>query len=64
MMRAAALGQMGREKEAKTAVGELLKLVPDFTAQGRRLLGRYVKVEDLIDMISEGLRKAGLDDLK
>ncbi|MBT8364845.1 MAG: hypothetical protein KJP23_09075, partial [Deltaproteobacteria bacterium] len=36
MMRAAALSQMGRAPEAKTAVGELLELEPDFVAQGRR----------------------------
>jgi adenylate cyclase len=63
LMRTAALGQMGREREAKTAVGELLELVPDFAAQGRRLICGYVKVDDLVDMIIEGLRKAGLADI-
>ena len=63
-MRAAALGQMGRNGEARKALDELLKLVPDFANSGRRLIGRYVKVDDLIDRIVEGLQKAGLDDLK
>jgi len=62
LMRAASLGQMGREHEAKTALGELLKLEPDFRGQGRRLISRYVKVDDLIDRVMEGLKKAGLDD--
>jgi adenylate cyclase len=64
VMRAAALGQMGRELEARTAVGELLKLAPDFAAQGRRLISHYVKVAHLVDAIIEGMRKAGLDDLE
>jgi len=64
LMRAASLGQMGREDEARNAVGELLKLEPDFRGQGRRLISRYVKVDALIDRIIEGLKKAGLDDLE
>ena len=51
LMRAAAHAQMGREKDARTAVGELLELVPDFATQGRRLIGRYVKVGGLTDRI-------------
>jgi len=64
LMRAAALGQMGRGREARSAVGELLKLAPDFAARGRRLISHYVKVDDLVETLIEGLRKAGLVDLK
>jgi len=64
LMRAAALGQMGREGEARAAVGELLKLEPGFTRGARRLINHYVKVDDLVDKIIVGLQKAGLDDLK
>jgi adenylate cyclase len=60
MMRAAALGQMGKHNDAKFAVEQLLKLRPDFSAHGRWLISRYVKVDALIDSIIEGLRKAGL----
>jgi len=63
MMRAAALGQLDRHSEAKTAVSQLLKLEPDFAARGRRLIGSYLKVNDLIDAVIEGLRKAGMVDL-
>ena len=62
LMRAVSLGQLGRLDEARSAVDELLKLEPDFAGQGRRLISRYVKVDDLIDRIIEGLNKAGLDD--
>jgi len=64
MMRAAALGQLGRQKEAKTAVSQLLKLEPDFATRGRPLISRYVKVDDLVDKIIEGLRKADLADIE
>jgi len=64
MMRAAVLGRLGRQKEAKTALNQLLKLEPDFATRGRSLISRYVKVDDLVDTIIEGLRKAGLADLE
>jgi adenylate cyclase len=64
IMRAAALGRLGRQNEAKTAVGQLLELEPDFATRGRWLISRYVKVGDLVDTIIEGLRKAGLADIE
>ena len=63
VMRAAALGQMGRVDDAGSAIDDLLKLVPDFTDRGRRLIRRYVKVDGMILKIIEGLKKAGLDDI-
>jgi adenylate cyclase len=64
VMRAAALGRLGRHDEAKAAVSQLLELEPDFATRGRWLISRYVKVDDLIDTLIEGLRKAGLADLE
>jgi adenylate cyclase len=64
MMRAAALGRLGRLNEAKAAVSQLRKLAPDFPSRGRSLISRYVKVDDLVNMINEGLRKAGMVDLE
>ncbi len=63
VMRAAALGRLGRQSQAKAAVGQLLKLEPDFVTRGRLLISRYVKVDNLVDGIIDGLRKAGLADL-
>ncbi|MGB5745964.1 MAG: hypothetical protein WBM69_03215, partial [Desulfobacterales bacterium] len=60
VMRAAALGQLGKQKEAKKAISQLLKLEPNFATRGRGMISNYVKVEDLIDKVIEGLRKAGL----
>ena len=39
---------------------ELLALRPDFPERGRLLVRRYVKFEELVDRIAEGLRAAGL----
>lgn len=64
LMRAAVLGQMGKAQEAKTAVDELLELVSDFASRGRKLIGSYVKVDDVIDNVIEGLQKAGLEQIK
>jgi len=64
MMRAAALGQLERQKKAKTALSQLLKLEPNFATRGRGMIGRYVKVDEIIDTIIEGLQKAGLADIK
>ena len=64
LIRAASLYRLGRQNEAKTAVGQLLKLEPEFATRGRRLISNYVKVDDLVDTIIEGLRKAGLADIE
>ncbi len=60
LLRAAALGQLGRLNEAGMALAELLQLRPDFSIYARRLLGYFVKAADLLDDILDGLRKAGL----
>ena len=60
LLRAAALGQLGREREAAQAVAELLQLKPDFSTNGPFLIGCYVKFKDLADALLDGLRKAGL----
>ncbi|MBW2633581.1 MAG: hypothetical protein JRE14_05545, partial [Deltaproteobacteria bacterium] len=64
VMRATALSQMGRIEEAESAVNQLLKVEPDFETQGRYLINRYLKVEEIADKIVEGLHKAGLDKLE
>jgi adenylate cyclase len=63
LMRAAALGRLRRQNEAGAAVGQLLELEPDFATRGRWMISRYVKVDELVDRIIEGLRKAGLVDV-
>lgn len=60
LLRAASLGQLGREREAAQAVAELLRLKQDFSTNGPFLIGCYVKFDDLAFALLDGLRKAGL----
>ena len=61
LIRAAVLGQLGRKNEAGRAVEELLALMPDFKSRGRSLLRRITYLDEHVDMLAEGLRKAGLE---
>ncbi|MEJ2672929.1 MAG: hypothetical protein P8168_12170 [Deltaproteobacteria bacterium] len=60
LLRAAALGPLGKETEAAQVVWELLQLRPDFSIQGRFLISCYVKFGSLLEALLEGLRLAGL----
>ncbi|WP_419662276.1 tetratricopeptide repeat domain protein [Desulfosarcina variabilis str. Montpellier] len=60
LMKAAALGLLGKIDEGRQAVAELLKLKPDFSRNGRRLLGHYIKFDEILDRTIIGLRACGL----
>jgi len=60
LLRAAALGRLGREKEGAQALAESLHLRPDFPAAGPFLINCYAKFPYLIDGLLDGLRLAGL----
>jgi hypothetical protein len=60
LTRACCLGHLGRLKEARLEVAELLASRPNFAARGRTLIGRLIKFPDLFERIVEGLGKAGL----
>jgi hypothetical protein len=59
MLRTACLGQLGRKQDAHKELADLKALRQDIETR-RDLIGRYVKEEDLVQHIVEGLRKAGL----
>ena len=61
LIRAAVLGQLGRRAEAKKAADELLALVPDFERRGGSLIRRFAYLDEHVEMLLEGLRKAGLE---
>jgi hypothetical protein len=61
LLKAAACGHLGRIEEGQACVRALLALKPDFAQRGRILIGRYVKFEDIVDRIIEGLGKLGMD---
>ena len=59
-MKAAAFGHVGRIDEGRKAVEDLLTLKPDFQARGRKLMGKFIKFDDIAERIIDGLDKAGL----
>ena len=61
LIRAAVLGQLDRRVDARKAVGELLALIPDFKRRGADLIRRLTYLDEHVDMLLEGLRKAGLE---
>ena len=60
LLRAAALGRLGRKQEGTQALTELLQLRPDLLTAGRFLIGCYAKFPNLLEGLLDGLRLAGL----
>jgi tetratricopeptide (TPR) repeat protein len=60
LIRTAALGLLGRKAEAKEAAEELLNLVPEFTRRGESLIRRVAFLDEHVDMLVGGQRRAGL----
>jgi adenylate cyclase len=60
LLRAAALGHLGKKAEAAQALAELFTLKPDFPQQAHFLIGCYAKFDYLTDALLSGLRLAGL----
>lgn len=60
MLRAAVLGQLNKPVEARTNIMHLKQLKPDFEVKARYLISRFVKEDELVDHILEGLRNAGM----
>ena len=63
LLRAAALGQLCQVEEANSELKTLLKLRPDFKERGRELIRRHVLKDEYIEMLIQGLYKAGLERL-
>lgn len=61
LMRAVPLAYLDRLGEASSQVEPILLLKPEFRERGRWLIERYVKFDDLIERIGQGLAKSGLD---
>lgn len=60
LLRAASLGQLERKSEVERDIFDLKALKPDFETKARLLISRYVKEDELVEHIIEGLQKAGL----
>lgn len=62
LVNAAVLGQIGRTKDAQPYLQKLLSLQPNFKDRGRDLIRRLLFSEENVDMVYEGLQKAGFPD--
>ena len=60
LIKAVSLSLLGRIHEGKKAVNDLLKLKPNFSTHGRILIKHYIKFDDIIGQMIEGLKKVGL----
>jgi len=47
-------------EEGERTVESLLKLEPDFAGHGHILIGHYMKFEDIVERVIDGLQKSGL----
>ncbi len=61
LARAATLGQLGRIKKGTRIAKDLLKLKPDFQTKGRNLVKHYIKFEDIVECVINGLQKTGVN---
>ena len=57
---ASSLGLLGNIEDGRKAAAELLKLKPDFAARGRILIRHYIKFEDIVERVIEGLNAVGI----
>ena len=62
LLRAAVLGKLGRADEAKPLVDELLQIKPEFRERPREYLRRLFVIDEHVDMIWDGLLRAGIQD--
>jgi len=60
LVKASTLGLLGRIEEGKKFAEDLAELKPDFRQRGRILIRRYIKFDDIIDLVVEGLARVGV----
>jgi len=58
--KASTLGLLGRIEEGKKHIENLLELRPDFPSKGRILIRHFIKFEEIVHCIVDGLDAAGL----
>ena len=58
--KAATCGLLGKTDEGKKYAKILLEIKPDFPGKARDLFGRFIKFEEILERVIEGLNKVGL----
>ena len=64
LFRASVLGKLGRIKEAKAYVDELLQIKPEFQKRPKEYIKLLSAIEKHVEMIWDGLYKAGMRELE
>ena len=60
LARASSLGLIGNIEDGRKSADELRKLKPEFHQTGRNLIGRYIKFDDIVEAVLDGLGKVGV----
>ena len=63
LFRASILGKLGRTKEAKAYINELLQIKPDFPKRPKEYIKLLFAIEKHVEMIWDGLYKAGMREI-
>jgi TolB-like protein len=61
LIRASTAGILGKDNEAGEFATKLLSLRPDFPLEGRTLISKFIKFDDIAERIIAGLTRAGLE---
>jgi adenylate cyclase len=64
LFRASVLGKLGRVKEAKAYIDELLQIKPEFPKRTREYIKLLFVLDEHVEMIWDGLYKAGMSELE
>ncbi len=60
LARAATLGHRGQIEEGRKAAGNLLELKPDFVNRGEILIRNYIKFDEIVERVIDGLAAVGV----
>ena len=63
LARASTFGLLGNIEGGRKVADQLLNLKPDFTEHGRRLIGHFIKFEDIVERVIKGLKAVGIEVL-
>jgi adenylate cyclase len=61
LMKTAILGLLGRINEGVQAGKDLLSCKPDFPTRGRVLIEHYIKFDEIVAKVIQGLKEVGID---
>jgi hypothetical protein len=64
LFRGSILGKLGRIKEAKVYINELLQIKPDFLKRPHEYIKLLFVLDEHVEMIWDGLQKAGLEQVE